>query len=396
MPAGDLLRELREDHGFSQLDLALAIGIKQKSTISEIETGIRRLTGKLYARIVDAHLFNEYELSKLKREAKEDSIRDEFGDDEKNFELSLGPVETYMDYLIAIQEVRQDGNIKTASKLLRQQIKSLNDHLDNCKLRSDRTNFSRMLGIFITELLEIYVASLPRQSITGKTCFPLARLVEIQDALKKEEPSYYDLARVLPVSVAYIAEEDRTCALGKRLKMVNEVSTPLARSICVRDIAVSSAMAFRDGRMPYDEAVYKYQQGEEYAYKAINSGWFQENERAMIFEALSQGRNILRLPNVRDLNNEAWREYNKSLTNGTYSTDTKAKIIRTEIMSLLRDPDATTEEIIGCIKSHLPFLEKGYMRYVVQILDEMTNHPNSLVQVFGKQLYTSWQPTVYP
>ena len=383
MHAGELLRTLRKTNGWSQIDLGLATGI-QHTLISKLERGLRLLSTRHIELLEGAYIFENHELLMLRHQAAVDLARNKFNVDFDRH-LPFSPLGAVEELVTDIHNLRLRGYTSVA-ELLPRQIKYFEALRNRYASSKDRKIFDRLIAKLIIEIVDTYTEITSQYEIVKVTQHYIDLLNTVLYAAK-DDPKDYDIGRMLPAIIHYVAGDFETSTTLMRL-CVSQVTTSHAKATCVRDVAAAFAILADQGKLERTEAEKQFQRAEEVALKTAYKNIINENDRAKIFEGLSFGRSLLGLPETRELLDEAKKYYQLSLTrDGVNHAFTKVLLDRTDFLNVALDPEADRQIIIDTAGEKMKLLEgTPYTRHRQQIIKRLLTHPDAQVREFGEHL----------
>lgn len=376
--AGNVLRKLRKDNGLSQREFAEAININV-GILSQIEKGHRPLSERYLAKIKEAYLFDDGQLSLITEQAGIDLVREKFGLDWSN--RVQAPLEEFELVLAGLKSTRLKGNTHN-KEVIGNFIERLTDYW--FRYPSDRRRIERLMCEFLIERIESTVEITPEHRIKKSTRQDLDKLSWHIEILKDQERGSYELALTLPMSVNYVAKNMHE-VLESIQQLATQSVTPHARALYRRNSLVATAHLFTAGKLEKVKATTDFLQGEDSANEMLSNDSLDSNSRAMLLEGISVTRSILDLPESQKPLNEAMVAYENSFLDGSNRALTRASITRTELRNMIRNEKLEPEFVKRQVELRISVLSH-YVRYKEQIINELLRHKNPELRDFGSYL----------
>ena len=374
MHAGYLLVRFRQKRNWSQADLRDAIGLG-RGVMSDLENGKRVLSGHYLKRIEEAYIFDETELRMLREQAAVDRVQAEYRIDFS--ERLKGPFESLEDMLNNLRTLRRRDGLTGAGSLIPSQIGLL--RRDRDRYPTDRPKIERLEGKALVERLDGFRQTLTEREIESRSQNELG-LLKLRLKALEDDPEDHELARLLPVTILYVAgqlEDD------ERLKqLVGQLSEPYPIMVCARALVAINAILYKRGKWGLNDAIYQFEKAEDIAHKVLADKGLSTGEKVSIYEALSFGHAVLGL---RKGSYYLGLAKNLQLQAGdTRLAVMDGLIIRTEINNLVLNTDADVQTILDVAEEGARIAkERGYKRQRSQIIDCLLNHPDGQVKKLG-------------
>jgi transcriptional regulator with XRE-family HTH domain len=356
MRAGKLLEKLLESNGLNQAYLSAASRIS-KSTISAIINGKRPLSSQHLSKIRKTGLFDQRSLLIIAQHAAVERGW-------PPYDSMPAPLEGYEAALESAKRlVKEEGNTGAAIALtlMIEELKGFYSFYPH-----EREKIDCLRGRMLVE--QLWAMTMTSRERIKEVQPDLEKLAYLQQALQ-DYPHYYEMARVLPGHVTYVAGRYSDC-LSLLQPLIKDLKTSYAKAITAR-VIFSSTIAIASKLNPdlvdIDEP-------------------FQDAKAAL--EELSDDPllNVGNLKEARNALSKAKAAFNNAFLLEQSYQITEAQIVLLEFLILTRTPNTKPRAImtkaVECLYHH----ENRFARYEEVVISELRSHGNRQVREFGDLL----------
>jgi transcriptional regulator with XRE-family HTH domain len=373
MRAGKLLEKLLESNGLNQAYLSAASRIS-KSTISAIINGKRPLSSQHLSKIRKTGLFDQRSLLIIAQHAAVERGW-------PPYDSMPAPLEGYEAALESAKRlVKEEGNTGAAIALtlMIEELKGFYSFYPH-----EREKIDCLRGRMLVE--QLWAMTMTSRERIKEVQPDLEKLAYLQQALQ-DYPHYYEMARVLPGHVTYVAGRYSDC-LSLLQPLIKDLKTSYAKAITAR-VIFSSTIAIASKLNPdlvdIDEP---FQDAKAALEELSDDPLLNEEGQTIVHVTLCRGYlDVGNLKEARNALSKAKAAFNNAFLLEQSYQITEAQIVLLDFLILTRTPSTKPRVImtkaVECLYHH----ENRFARYEEVVISELLRHGNKQVREFGDLL----------